>query len=670
MRYITFGVLSILIGVSAQLPKDSTSSELSLQTSFDHVTYEDKRIQRSLAGTNCRSSVDVTCTIKKSGLSCENNLKVRRSDCQKNNGVVSVGVKIKWTHCNKDTESQTPNPDLIIPKFKKTVKRPISSKNLQPGECEVYTSNKNINVCKPGVTMSMKYEGTIPTRPGSYCFGYAFLRVTRKWLAEKDCSVSTGIQCKMAEGPNAGEKCAGNIINDGECNMTPVIYKYQTCLWNVDENDVMAFDKAESIIKIDSEKVIPSYSRANLTPTTQCRETEKKVEIDTCAVKSSTFIKMQGSLTSGSECSSSSRMKLSPAFICDFDFILTQIVHNSNGATFVQLWSKYCPNQIVTQDYFVAKYRGRSRNPSHGEIRLKGVKTDENGFITLCLYTRVNQKYGEGSCRRTLGRDSAVNLNGSDNVAIISGGPNDSNRVILDVYGSIGKAMTEEYIYTNTRAVRNSNMEDQQGTWVSSNWEISDSPATPRSWSSYGGNGNGKNKSDNDKGNDKNKNDKDKDKNDKDKDKDKDKDNDKDKNDKDNDKGNDKNKNDKDNDKGNDKDNDKDNDKGNDKNKNDKDNDKGGNGGNGDDKTNNKKNDDKDNGGNGGKQTVNNGDNKDKGKGNDNDRTDKGGNGGNGNDKTNDKKNDDKDKGGNGGNGGKQTVNNNNGDKKDKSKNK
>ena len=61
--YTAFGILSLLAGVSTQLPTDSTSSELTLQTSFDPVTYEEKRIQQSLAGTKYESSVGVTCTV-------------------------------------------------------------------------------------------------------------------------------------------------------------------------------------------------------------------------------------------------------------------------------------------------------------------------------------------------------------------------------------------------------------------------------------------------------------------------------------------------------------------------------------------------------------------------------------------------------------------------------
>lgn len=517
---------------------------------------------RSLGGTDCLSSVGVTCTIKNTGLPCENNLRVRRSDCVANDGRIAVPVTIEWKYCNNDVVVQVPDPNLLIPKFKKAVKvDPNSSKNLPGGQCRVLRSQKSINVCKAGATMSMKYEGTVPSRPNSYCYSYGFLRVKKKWLSETECAVSTNVQCIMATGAKVGEKCTGNIIRNADCEQVPVTFKYSTCLWNINADNVMTFDRQQSWIKIGGDKVTPSYDRTPLAPETQCRVTTRDVNIDTCVAKTVTSLQMAGSLTtSGTECSSYTSLKVRPASLCDFKFILTELVHNDNGATYVEIFSKDCPNQIVTEDFHIVKYRGNNRKPSlSGPINLHGIRTDNGGFATFCLSFNVNSEFGADSCRRVTGPQTAAHLNGSDRVAIIQGDPS-SDFQILDIYGTPGVALSEEYTYLNSRAVRSINIEEQRGTWVSSEWskETFDS-ATPRNWGNYGvfRSNNGSNDGDN---KDKNKNDN-KDKSDKNKNSDKDKDDKSDKDKKDDSDKNDKNKNNDNSDKDKDDKSDKDNDK-------------------------------------------------------------------------------------------------------------
>ena len=136
--------------------------------------------------------MDVTCTLDMSGLPCKGNLKAKRSDCRANNGRIPVAVTIGWEYCNEDNAVQLTYTDKTLAKYKQWTKPDVFKNGpIQPGKCVNLTSKKNINLCRRGASMSMKYEAYMPSKAGeTYCYGYKFLRVRKQWLPEGPCSLT------------------------------------------------------------------------------------------------------------------------------------------------------------------------------------------------------------------------------------------------------------------------------------------------------------------------------------------------------------------------------------------------------------------------------------------------------------------------------------------------
>lgn len=337
--------------------------------------------------------------------------------------------------------------------------------------------------------MSMRYNGNVPSIAGSSCYAFAFRRVKKEWLPEDDCSVTTKVECKMTEFSDyAGEDCAGNIINidDKKCEMIPVKFKYQICFWNVPMNGVsrMVFTNNQSFIKFDGDKVTPSFNKIDLNSKKKCRETVTLQEIDSCADKAFSVIQVRGSLEDGgAECKSFSSLQVTPAVPCDFQFILTEIANNKNGGTYVEIYSPNCKSAIVTEEYSIMRYKGGKKKGSLETVRLKGKMTDENGFITVCKQrTKVNKIYGKGSCSIDGGAQSAADVKGVDNVAIIKGFAN-ADFEILDIYGVPGESGSgTDRAFTNARAVRFGNVESPNPTWDKYQWYVSTTEGDPKDW--------------------------------------------------------------------------------------------------------------------------------------------------------------------------------------------
>ena len=130
---------------------------------------------------------------------CEGNIKVKQSECR-NGAKVPVPIKVTWRYCNEDTDVQKPVQSLVVPRYKSGIMQEERlGDNVEPGTCVDITSNKSINFCKKGATISLKYEATIennPARKDDYCYAWKFLRIRKEWLKEND-----GQQCGTTVSP-------------------------------------------------------------------------------------------------------------------------------------------------------------------------------------------------------------------------------------------------------------------------------------------------------------------------------------------------------------------------------------------------------------------------------------------------------------------------------------
>lgn len=90
-----------------------------------------------------------------------------------------------------DSTAQIPNAEETVAKYQDwKFPKDKSEDMLQAGQCIDLKSKKSINLCARGAIMSIKYEAEMPLRTGSHCFAYKFLRATKVWLSEDECSIT------------------------------------------------------------------------------------------------------------------------------------------------------------------------------------------------------------------------------------------------------------------------------------------------------------------------------------------------------------------------------------------------------------------------------------------------------------------------------------------------
>jgi len=468
--------LLLLVSVSALLPAASDST-------LDIISYDDQGIERSLAG-GCSSTARVTCVLANSeGVPCEGNLQVVNSDC-KNKVKQPQKVEVTWQYCNNNTGTVVQNVDLnrTVAVYKKSEQETTTAK-LRAGECRTITRKPKINLCKRGAAMSMKYRGSLSS--GQICYAYNFVRVKTKRLRRKKakCAVTTEITCQINEGANIGSPCAGNIINDGAaCKTVKVQFTYKICVFNRDANK-MFINPNKSIAKMQGTKV-PLNTKNMVTKNSPCRMDTKDAEIGTCSTNDvNAMLKVRGRLNTGKKCRSKSYLKIRAAEPCTYNFIITELVSNGSKS-YIEIYSPNCRNAVVAEDFQIVRYNnpGKETPNRDNPITLRGLETNENGFIIICASEQAGQEFCENVNEET------ATLTGTDTIAIISG-TIDTGFSVSDVFGSIPKPNSDTQLalqdFSGSQAVRNEDATGQDPTFDSGHWTITSMEEynlTPGSW--------------------------------------------------------------------------------------------------------------------------------------------------------------------------------------------
>jgi len=486
--YIVVCTLRILSVVSVLLPAASNSF-------LDVISYEEDTIKRSLAGTDCSSSADVQCELDGTsdstgtGIPCVGNLKIRKSDCKKGQPV-KQRVFITWQYCNTDTVRQNLIEDKTEAIYKKNKKRD-TTKTIPAGKCQVLTSRKSINLCKRGAAMRIKYEGKAQARLNSRCFAFAFLRLSIEKLPEKPCSVSTEVTCRISDGKNEGKQCAGNIINDddGSCGDVKVQFLYKVCVFNQDSKK-LKFNRIKSKALLNGKNTNALNTRPMGTKN-PCRRDIVPAVIDSCSTKDTNAkLIMRGTLSTGKVCRRTDYIKIRVADVCDYEFIITELV-SKRGASYIEIYSAKCPNKVVSEEFQIVRYKkGKSKPSADNPINLKGLETDSNGFIVLCSTYTVEKPYNipRGALCADVNPTTA-SLTGRDTIALISGTVNGDPK-ILDIFGNI-PATDGDNDFLKGRVVRKIEKTDQNSSFDLNDWNFTvpltaDDTTDPRQWFDIG----------------------------------------------------------------------------------------------------------------------------------------------------------------------------------------
>ena len=128
-------------------------------------------------------------------LSCEDHLRVSTSAC--NSGrVIKVPVEVKYSYCNNQGTNvvQIANKAKTLSFFKEEeVFIPNIGNNLSGGQCNSWTIWREIDLCKAGASMQVKYEALSSNGDGAlsqeYCYAYEFLQASRIWLDPGRCPI-------------------------------------------------------------------------------------------------------------------------------------------------------------------------------------------------------------------------------------------------------------------------------------------------------------------------------------------------------------------------------------------------------------------------------------------------------------------------------------------------
>jgi len=476
----------------------SSLNTVASENSFDSlVSHEDGRAARFLLdkGTDCSSTANVECVLRGTGgLPCENNMRVKKSDCDSMENRVMVPVKVKWTYCNKDTMPQTPYKDKVIAKYKKNDLK-INEMNLSPipaGECRTYKKNQKMNYCSQGATMRLKYEGWIELRDDSYCFAFKYLRVRRELLPEdkKACGTTTEIRCKLRGGDMDNENCNGNIVKSDTCKSIDVKFEYQYCNWNPKEGNDLKFIKQQSWIKLGNEKQTP-MSRTLLTTKEKCRIKVVNSSISTCANDPIIAqMKVQGSIPNYQACRSDSELIVAPLEKCDSKFFMTEIVTDrDNGGSFIEIYSPDCADKTITTYYHLVRYADGADEPRFDVIALKGATFDQHGFMTFCFAREADDLYGGGKCNYFTGIASPADNRFSDTIAIVEGNIEGPYK-IYDTFGSLKKGEGGPLKnYSTSRGLRKENGTYPSKSYDANDWSIiNPTDADPGAWFDIGPN--------------------------------------------------------------------------------------------------------------------------------------------------------------------------------------
>jgi len=499
-------VLILVTATAVILPTASASSN-----SLIPYSEKDGKNGRSLIRSwGCKSKVDVKCTDVASGLPCQQTLKVTRSDCANANNKIKKSVLITWKYCNTGKSTQDTYSDKTVAIYKQWTKPDVyKNEPIAPGKCVELTSKKNINICKRGAKMSMKYEGHIKDKMGdTYCYNYKFLRVVKEWLPEGPCSLTTDIQCILKKGEDNEEEekdCSGNIIktDKGNCRNIPVTWKYNSCLSNYKQGQTFKFYPNKSYTRIKSQDVV-GLDMTDIPSGEQiCKSFEVDYDIDSCHEKTGSTLQVKGRWTySGGEadCISQKILKVYAATQCEYNFIITEIIDPSDNPQrgYIEIYTPNCAGQVITDDIYIVIYkRGKNNMNRENPTSLKGLVVPDSGFIVFCA-TGDGKFFYKKKCDHKTGVGSPATSNGRDQIAIVKAleGNLDGEMEVLDIFGVIGEdglgdnGQKTDHYFGDSRAVRKEGVTTPSSTWNVNDWDIKktakSSDADPKRWHDIG----------------------------------------------------------------------------------------------------------------------------------------------------------------------------------------
>ena len=119
----------------------------------------------------------------------------------------------------------------------------------------------------------------------------------------------------------------------------------------------------------------------------------------------------------------------------DCHLIITELASpvNDTDARYVELFSDNCPGKPIGDNFkLVVIVAGSDIIPEEG-IDLKDLKIGRDGFLVLCSTPEANVTY-VGNCDYIVGKDTAVDNDGYNSIAIVLIGESDGP-IIYDIYG-------------------------------------------------------------------------------------------------------------------------------------------------------------------------------------------------------------------------------------------
>jgi len=461
-------VISVVLGESQLQIEEKYYEEEREDDNYYSVDDTTKLVSpyvRAAANNNkCRTSVNVQCTILDSKLPCNGHLKIKPRDCQSQKGRVPIRVKIDWQYCNNDQYVHTINPQQTYAKYKKWTHPQTPPSQLKSGDCITLSSIKNINVCKVGAVMSMKYTASMKLPNNSNaettCYAYKFLRVRKEWLTdEEECSVTTGIDCTIAAtddnmnnkaiSTKIGQSCVGNIARRSlgeKCSSVTVELRYQYCFWNLEGqmNFSGSGNDRQNNVKINNKKISFAIDTNMLLPQT-CRTYKHNYALNTCwSQPAYTSMEIGGFIgNKGAGCSSYSELEIPLYEPCDYQFIITEILLSTTQYK-VELYTPQCPGQVIAEPLHLLLYK--NEHASYPPISLKGLEIKQDGFVVVCSLGTVGRK----KCDVIVSQYTKDLLSSIHSIAIVNGNPSTANSnnqyTIQDVYGTIDSSSSTKDI--------------------------------------------------------------------------------------------------------------------------------------------------------------------------------------------------------------------------------
>ena len=177
--------------------------------------------------------------------------------------------------------------------------------------------------------------------------------------------------------------------------------------------------------------------------------------------------------------------------------IITEIAdpNDSADARFVELYSSDSAGKTIgkatgDKDYYLIRWtNGNAAPTASSRVMLTGKALDANGFLVLCKNAATfKEKFSKDNCQQESA--SAVDSNGDDNIAIVTGNCDSDNICewkdcdkdctnIVDMFGVPGTdGSGEAHEFEDGRAERKAAATVAKKAWAAADWNIdSDKPS-------------------------------------------------------------------------------------------------------------------------------------------------------------------------------------------------